>query len=146
GEAARTSTVAIYGEDGDALFAQPGGRRLLRAQSIASVAVESARYVAATGVLPYLGLRLRQRLGWVRPHIVAPPRRLSPSALAVLAADDEATILGCRPTPLAPHAVRPDVQERLIRGVPNDFALAIGPDATRRRIEVRLPLMDRRVM
>jgi asparagine synthase (glutamine-hydrolysing) len=174
GRAAQHSTVALYGEDGDAVFLPPGGRELLRAQPIGAIMLSAARYVINRRSRPYLGLRLRDRLrsftGSVRlqpdhfryqhffkslrhlistqprenPSIV-PPRWLMADAIRLLEHQEAETLFGQRPTPLPPHPARSRVQERLTGTVPL-FAETIGPEVTRQRLEVRLPILDTRVV
>jgi asparagine synthase (glutamine-hydrolysing) len=180
GRAAQHSTVALYGEDGDAVFLPPGGRELLHAQPIGSIALSAARYSITRRSRPYLGLRLRDRLrpliGRVRlqpdparplegghdqplfkrlldlmsmrpgqcPSIV-PPRWLTPETVRLLQHDQPETLFGQRPMPLPPHRTRSRVQDRLTGTVPL-FAETIGPEVTRQPLEVRLPILDTRVL
>jgi asparagine synthase (glutamine-hydrolysing) len=178
GRAAQHSTVALYGEDGDAVFLPPGGRELLRAQPIGSIALSAARYSIIRRSRPYLGLRLRDRLrpltGRVRlqpdparegghdqpffkrlldlmsmrprqsPSIV-PPRWLTPETVRLLQHDQPETLFGQQPMPLSPHPTRSRVQDRLTGTVPL-FAETIGPEVTRQPLEVRLPMLDTRVL
>jgi asparagine synthase (glutamine-hydrolysing) len=180
GRAAHYSTVALYGEDGDAVFLPPGGRELLRAQPIGSIALSASHYLIARRSRPYVGLRLRDRfralIGRIqrqpdparppeaghdqqvverlrdltsmpprqRPDIV-PPRWLTPEAVRLLQHEEPETLFGQRPMPLRPHATRSRVQERLTGTVP-PFAETIGPEVTRQPLEIRLPILDTRVL
>ena len=145
--AAGYGTVALYGEDGDALFRPPGWRALREAGSMASIALAAARYVASEKRRPYLGLRWRERLGLRRPRRSITPSWLTGDARAVLAFDEGATVLGHAPEPLPPHPTRPETQARLTSTTYcRDFASTIAPDVTRQRVELRFPLFDTRLV
>ena len=145
--AAGYGTVALYGEDGDALFRPPGWRALRNAGSIGSIAVTAARYAVSEKRRPYLGLRLRERLGISRPRRSATPAWLTGDARAVLARRDPATVLGHAPEPLPPHPTRPETQARLTATTfCRDFASTIAAEVTRQRVELRLPLFDTRLI
>jgi Asparagine synthase len=140
------STLAVYGEDGDALFAPPGGSALLSAQSLPSVVRATIGSVATRGRLPYLGLRLRERLGWIEPRRQPDTPWMTGEARRLAASPEEATILG---QPLQPLDLDPGngrAWERLLRNVPRAFAISISPDVTRQRLALTLPLMDTRVI
>jgi asparagine synthase (glutamine-hydrolysing) len=149
GRAAQHSTVALCGEDGDALFLPPGGRELLRAQPIGSIVLSAARYAITRRSRPYVGLRLRDRLraflgsDHLRP--LGPPRWLTLEAVRVLQHDEPETLFGQRPMPLPPHPTRSGVQDRLTGTMPQ-FAETIGAEVTRQPVELRLPLLDTRVL
>ncbi len=180
GRAAHHSTVALYGEDGDAVFLPPGGRELLRAQPIGSIARSAAHYLITRRSRPYVGLRLRDRLRAliagvrfqpdpVRPpraghyhHVVnrlrdlmsmqsrqspsiVPPRWLTPEAVRLLQHEEPETLFGQRPMPLPSHPTRSRLQDRLTSTVPQ-FAETIGPEVTRQPLEIRLPILDTRVL
>lgn len=144
--AARHATLAISGEDGDALFEPPGAAELFQRQSAVSVLVNAVQYAVTERRKPYLGLRLRERLG------VAPPTRtravpwLSQEALRVLEQPEDRFVLGVPVAPMSP----PPWCRRLLTGLwatfPRDFAPSISPDVTRQRTRITLPLMDSRVM
>jgi asparagine synthase (glutamine-hydrolysing) len=144
--AARDTTIGLYGEDGDALFTSPGGLELVRAQGAASLVGASARYVARTRALPYYGLRLRERLGIAARQMAPIPAWLSKAARRLSSVPAAATVLGRSPEPLPPHPTRTGMQQRLLRDVPNDFAVTLATDVFRERLELRLPLMDSRVL
>lgn len=144
--AATMSTVAIYGENGDALFAPPGGRELLRNQSRLLIAVETLKMVATAGRIPYLGLRVRDRLLGRRSTMAVVPQWLTAQARRILEQADTATVLGLSARPLRPHPTRSALQWRLIPTIARDFAPLIGAAVTRQRLEVRLPLLDTRVL
>ena len=148
GCAASHGSVALYGEDGDALFCPPGWRALRTASSTISIVSATARYVVAERQRPYLGLRWRERLG-IRParRASAMPRWLTQAAREALAGREAATILGHRPEPLTPHPTRPAAQDRLTAATYcRDFALTIAPELTRQRLELRFPLFDTRLV
>ncbi|HET7698278.1 MAG TPA: asparagine synthase-related protein [Vicinamibacterales bacterium] len=145
--AAEHGSVALYGEDGDALFRPPGWRALRRSASLITIAASVARYVAAERRRPYLGLRWRERTGIVRPRMHAPPVWLNAEGRALLDRREPATVLGCAPEPLPPHPTRPEAQAILTSTtVSRTFAATIAPETTRRRVELRLPILDTRVI
>ena len=145
--AAGFGTVALYGEDGDALFHPPGWRALRNAASLGSIAVAGARYIVSERRRPYFGLRCRERLGLHRPRRSIPPLWLTEDARAVLARSDRATILGHSPEPLPPHPTRPETQARLTSTTYcRDFASTIAAEVTRQRLELRFPLFDTRLV
>jgi asparagine synthase (glutamine-hydrolysing) len=145
--AAGYGTVALYGEDGDALFCPPGWRALRNAGSPGSIAIAAARYAISEKRRPYLGLRCRERLGIRRPRRSITPLWLTEDASAVLARSDRATILGHAPEPLPPHPTRPETQARLTSTTYcRDFASTISADVTRQRVELRFPLFDTRLV
>lgn len=144
--AASFSTLAVYGEDGDALFAPPGGAALLAAQSVPSLVRTTLRSLATERRLPYLGIRLRERLGWMKPRPLAEATWLTAKARQLASTPDELTLLGA---PLQPLDFEPGTGrawERLLRNVPRTFAISISPDVTRQRLALTLPLMDTRVI
>ena len=180
GRAAQHSTVALYGEDGDAVFLPPGGRELLRGQPIGSIALSAARYSLTSRARPYLGLRLRDRLrplmagvrlqpdparppegGHYQPFFkrlrdlmskrprqspsIVLPQWLTPETVRLLQHDEPETLFGQRPMVLPPHPTRSRVQDRLTGTMPL-FAETIGPEVTRQPLEVRLPILDTRVL
>jgi asparagine synthase (glutamine-hydrolysing) len=144
--AAQFSSLALYGEDGDALLAPPGGAALLDAQGLGSVALAAVKLIASEGEAPYLGLRLRERIGWAPSPRVEPTPWLTRTARDLVAQPEDASVLGARADPLefGPEGGR--TWERLLRNVPRDFAVSLSPDVTRQRLEVTLPLMDTRVI
>ena len=145
--AAGYGTVALYGEDGDALFSPPGWRALRNAGSPVSIAIAAARYAISEKRRPYLGLRWRERMGIRRPRRFITPSWLSEDACAVLSRDNRATILGHAPEPLPPHPTRPETQARLTSTTYcRDFASTISADVTRQRVELRFPLFDTRLV
>jgi asparagine synthase (glutamine-hydrolysing) len=144
--AASFSTLAVYGEDGDALFAPPGGAALLSAQSVPSVFRGTIASLATQGRLPYLGIRLRERLRWTAPALDVDAPWLAPEARRLADSPEEPQVLG---QPLQPVDIDPGkgrAWERLLRNIPRGFAIAISPDVTRQRLAVTLPLMDSRVI
>jgi asparagine synthase (glutamine-hydrolysing) len=143
--AAEYSSVAIYGEDGDALFAPSGGTTLLREQGAWSVALETARYAARTGRLPYLGIRLRERLLGGRELAHSPPW-LSESAKTLASAPEDDRLFGQRPQPLATPSSFVTFMDRVDAALPRDFALTISPEITRAGVVITLPLLDTRVV
>jgi asparagine synthetase B (glutamine-hydrolysing) len=145
--AAGYGTVALYGEDGDALFSPSGWRSMRNAGSPGSIAIAVARYAISERRRPYLGLRCRERLGIRRPRRFITPSWLSEDASAALARCDGATILGHAPEALPPHPTRPETQARLTSTTYcRDFASTISADVTRQRVELRFPLFDTRLV
>ncbi len=144
--AARFSTLAIYGEDGDALFAPPGGAALLEAQSIRSVMAATVRLVAADRELPYLGLHLRERLGLWSAAAPLAMTWLTPDAHRAIEGSEDDTVMGQRPQPMEGRPADRRTWLRLLKNVPCDFAVSLSPDVTRQRLALTLPLMDSRVI
>jgi hypothetical protein len=146
--AAVHGTVALYGEDGDALLCPPGWRALRTASSTISIVSAAARYVVAERRRPYLGLRWRERLG-IRPtgHASTTTSWLARDVGNALSSGGAATILGLEAEPLPPHPARPAAQDRLTATTYcRDFALTIAPELTRERLELRFPLFDTRLV
>ena len=144
--AASFSTLAVHGEDGDALFAPPGGAGLLSTQSLTGVLRDAAAFIAASGRLPYLGLRLRERLGWRERPRPREPWWLTPDARQLADAPEDETVLGQPVQALQSTPATRGVWERLLRNTPRTFSLSLSPDVTRQRIALTLPLMDTRVI
>ena len=145
--AAEHGTVALYGEDGDAVMRPPGWRALRKSASIARIGVAAARYALAERRRPYLGLRWRERIGIVRPCRLTVPTWLSPQGRAVLEREEPATVLGQRSQPLPPHPTRPEAQAILTSTtISRNFAATIAPETTQRRVELRFPLLDTRLI
>jgi asparagine synthase (glutamine-hydrolysing) len=140
------STLAVHGEGGDALFAPPGGSTLMNVQPLPSVFRETIRSVAMRHGLPYLGIRLRERLRRAeRPHEVE-ASWLTRDARQLAQSPEDTRVLG---QPLQPLELEPDrgrAWARLLRSVPCAFAISISPDVTRQRLALTLPLMDTRVV
>ena len=145
--AAAHSPVVLYGEDGDALFAPPGLRAMMRADSIGHIARDICRYAAAGRRLPYLGLRVRERLfRLVQGARSTRPRWLAPAGKGRFQETPRATVLGTQPTPLPPHPSRPRTQERLVTGIAGNLSRIICTEVTRSEAELRCPLLDSRVL
>ena len=145
--AAEHGTVALYGEDGDALLRPPGWHALRSAASVAQIAFAAARYTLAERRRPYVGLRWRERFGIVRPRGHAAPKWLTEDARAVLDRAEPATVLGRSPEPLPPHPTRPEAQAILTSTtISRHFAATIAPETTRRRVELRFPILDTRLV
>ena len=97
--------------------------------------------------MPYIGLRLRERVGLARrPSPPASPRWLSAKARQLQSADEPPQLLGRASTPLAPHQTRPEVQNRLAGGVARYLSGILTPEVTGHRVELRCPLLDSRVV
>jgi asparagine synthase (glutamine-hydrolysing) len=144
--AARFSTLAVYGEDGDALLAAPGGAALLASQSFPAVAVSALKYFASTGELPYLGIRLRERLGSSPSPGPEPTPWLTAAARRLIDRKEDPSVLGARAHALEFGPGDGRTWGRLLKNVPRDFAVSLSPDVTRQRLELTLPLMDTRVI
>jgi len=139
------STLVVHGDDGDALLAPAGGAALFAIQSLPSIVSQSIRYVAEKRRLPYLGIRLRERLGIGRRPPPGDPAWLSPDATRLLD-DDSLTVFGKPATPLETDRASTNTWHRLLKNVPCDFALFVDPGVTRRRVELTFPMMDQRVI
>jgi asparagine synthase (glutamine-hydrolysing) len=147
GAAAAHSWAALYGEDGDALFQPPGWRELRRVTTPFSLAADVARFTFAAQRPPYLGVRLRERVGLRKPPgSPPPPRWLRPAPQDASIDDGEPRVLGHRAVPLQPHPTRPRVQERLCPPVAGYLAGLLAPELTGHRLELRCPLLDTRVI
>ena len=145
--AARHGTVALYGEDGDAVLRPPGWRGLRNSASLTQIGAAAARYAIGARRRPYLGLRWRERVGIVPPRGRAMPAWISADAHDMLARMEPGTILECAPEPLPPHPTRPEAQALLTSTtVSRHFAATIAPETTRRSIELRFPLLDTRLI
>ncbi len=146
GAAARHSTVALYGEDGDTLLRPLSWSEMRRSLSAIAIAGAGLRFAVTARRLPYVGLRLRERLGISTPPRNPPaPQWLTPEA-PVLAEDEDSGVLGHRRIALPPHRTRPDVQARLSAGVAEYLAGILPADVTGHPIELRCPLLDSRVI
>jgi asparagine synthase (glutamine-hydrolysing) len=146
GAAAAHSWVALYGEDGDALFQPPAWRELRRVRSAVGLMTDIARFTLAARRPPYVGMRLRERVGLRKPPGPPPPPQwLRPASHASIDAG-EPDVLGHRPVPLEPHPTRPQVQERLWPPVAGYLAGILAPELTTHRLELRCPLLDTRVL
>ena len=146
GAAAGHSPVALYGEDGDSLFLPPGWQAMRRRLSRTELVAAASRFAASWRRLPYVGLRLRERLGLsTRPRIPRHPCWLTPEAME-LAGDGEARVLGHAAVALSPHPDRPEVQARLSAGVAGYLSGILTPEVTGHPIELRCPLLDSRVI
>jgi asparagine synthase (glutamine-hydrolysing) len=145
--AAANGTVALYGEDGDALFAPPAWPALRNATPTWAIAAAVARYAATEWTLPYLGLRLRERLGMAPRRPGRDPAWLKRDAGVLLEQAGPATVLGHAAEPLPLHPTHPDVQARMTATTfSRDFSLAISPEVTRQQVELRFPLFDTRIV
>ena len=140
--------VALYGEDGDALFLPPGYAALRSGMSFATFVRSAAWLALSRGSVPYLGVRLRERLHG--RSATPPPMR--PSWLtgeAPVFTPDPATastVLGVRIGAAPIHPTRPDVQARFGLPVSRSLATLIAAETTRAQLEIRLPLLDTRVL
>jgi Asparagine synthase/Glutamine amidotransferase domain len=146
GAAATHAGAALYGEDGDALFQPPGWQDLRRAMSLPSLAADVARFAFSAHRLPYLGLRLRERVGLTEPRVLPPPPRWLRDSEAAPAGADDPSVLGHRPAPLQCHATRAQAQRRLWPAVSAYLAGILAPELTGHRLELRCPLLDTRVI
>jgi asparagine synthase (glutamine-hydrolysing) len=145
--AAQHGTVALYGEDGDAVLRPPGWRGLRNSASLTAIGAAAARYAIGARRRPYLGLRWRERVGIVPHRGLAVPAWIAADARDTLARTELATVLGCAPEPLPPHPTRPEAQAVLTSTtVSRHFAATIAPETTRRAIELRFPLLDTRLI
>ena len=146
GAAAEHSTVALYGEDGDTLFRPSSWKEMRCSLSTIALAGAGLRFAVTARRLPYVGLRLRERLGLAtRPQNPSAPQWLTRDA-HVLAEDEDPGVLGHRRIALPAHRTRPDVQTRLSAGVADYLAGILPADVTGHPIELRCPLLDSRVI
>jgi asparagine synthase (glutamine-hydrolysing) len=145
GAACRNGTAALYGEDGDAIFQPPSLPSLRTSESARQIGLAISAYVASHRRLPYLGLRLRERLGIRRPPGVAAPCWLTPHAVRALETGP-AALLECEPVPATISDARPDAQRRLGTQISRDLAALCAPETSRQRLELRFPLLDTRVV
>ena len=141
---AATGTAALYGEDGDAIF-QPPSLASLRPWISGRIGLAIFTYIASHRRLPYLGLRLRERLGIRRPPGVAAPCWLTPHAVRALETGP-AALFECQPVPATISDARPDAQRRLGTQISRDLAALCAPETSRQRLELRFPLLDTRVV
>jgi asparagine synthase (glutamine-hydrolysing) len=146
--AASHASVALYGEDGDSLFLPPSYSGLRHTMTNGEIARDSVAFAWRRRQLPYLGLRIRERFGLVRrpPRTPVLPPWLTREARALLAVSEPPCLLGQQATPLGTHPARPRTQERLCRGVGEYMSGLISAEVTRQAIELRCPLLDRRVI
>lgn len=151
--AGRHSATVLLGEDGDALLTPPGFRELRRATSTRSVLGAAIRYTLQEQRLPYLGLRLRERVARMLPrsHGAGTDRTMTPTwlteeALTQLKDNEPDGVLDITPTPLPPHPTRRQLQHRLGDQVSVDLAALIAPEFTSEPLQVRCPLLDSRVI
>jgi asparagine synthase (glutamine-hydrolysing) len=147
GAAAARGSAILYGEGGDMLLLPPGWHELRRETSFGSLSGAIGRSVVRARRLPYLGLRLRERLRY--PFGVPPkplPAWLSDAAIGTLRQGEPLTILGQQPEPLPPHSTRMRAQARLGAEVSRDLAMTIAPEVTGHAIEFHCPLLDTRVV
>jgi asparagine synthase (glutamine-hydrolysing) len=145
--AARHGTVAFYGEDGDALLRPPGWQPLRRSASLTEIGIAAARYAFTERKRPYIGLRWRERAGIVRPRGHTAPPWLNAAGRSALDRCEPGSVLGCSADPLPPHPTRPEAQAILTSTtISRHFAATIALETTRRRLELRFPLLDTRVI
>ena len=143
--AARHSTVALYGEDGDVLLRPPGWPALRAGASVPAIALAAARYAVSAKRKPYLGLRLRERLGVAQPAGLRLPAWLRVDA--PFEHGGQPPVLGRAAEKLPRHPSRPETQSLLTSTtMARTFAATIAPETTRRRIELRFPILDTRVI
>ena len=147
GAAASHAPVGLYGEDGDTLFLPAGWGGVRRESGAVQGARAAARYAVTERTLPYLGLRLRERLR-LRParvpQLTAP--FLSAAGRAAVRSLRPPPILGRPAEPLTPHPTRPETQRRLSIGVSQYLSRLIAPETLDQWIELRCPLLDTRVI
>jgi asparagine synthase (glutamine-hydrolysing) len=145
GAASAFGTAAVYGEDGDAIFRPPGLRSLCSSESIVGLVAATAAYLVRKRRVPYLGLRIRERLGLHAAPRIMPPSWLTPDATRALS-EDSATLFGLHPVPWTINAARRDAQAQLGAQISRDLAGLAAPETSRQRIELRFPLLDTRVI
>ena len=138
--AATRSPVQLIGEDGDALFLPSGLRTMLRTQGLADVLADVASYARARGRLPHTGLYLRRRL---RSAFSRPPGSNAPWIRPGLLTSEAA--VPAAPA-ITPHPIRPESHARLANPLWQSLLESIDPSAVPAALDVRLPLIDPRVI
>jgi asparagine synthase (glutamine-hydrolysing) len=146
GAGARHSPVGLYGEDGDTLFSAPGWRALRHTASAPTLLGAAFRFAVAHGRLPYLGIRLRERLGLAPDRTLGVPAFLSAKARHVLQEAEPPTVFDRAAEPLFDHPTRPLTQRQLCTGAGQHLAPLIAAEVTRQRMELRFPLLDTRLV
>ena len=146
GAAAGHAPIVLHGEDGDSLFVPPGWPSMRAAAPAWRIAAAAAAFALGERRLPYLGLRLRERLGLVATVVTAECSWLTPCARRALAQLEPVHVLGHTPTPLGPHPTRPAAQARLGEMIWMQLAPAITEEATLARAQLRYPLLDTRLI
>ena len=140
-------TVSLYGEDGDALLRPPGWQGLRNTGSIAAIGFAAIGYALSSRRRPYVGLRWRERIGMVRPPGQPLPDWLTAEARARLVRGDGESVRGHAVDPLPPHPTRHEAQNVLTSTtISRNFAATIAPENTHRRVELRFPLLDTRLI
>jgi asparagine synthase (glutamine-hydrolysing) len=145
--AAGHGTVSLYGEDGDALLRPPGWHGLRNTGSIAAIGFAAIGYALTSRRRPYVGLRWRERIGMVRAPGQPLPDWLTAEARARLDRSNGESVLGHALDPLPPHPTRREAQNVLTSTtISRNFAATIAPENTHRRVELRFPLLDTRLI
>jgi asparagine synthase (glutamine-hydrolysing) len=144
--AAGHATTILHGEDGDALFVPPGWLSMRAAAPSWRIAAAAAAFALGQRRLPYLGVRLRERLGLVPSTGVAECGWLTPCARRALAQLEPVHVLGHTATALPVHPTRPAAQARLTEMICTQLAPAISGEATGADAQLRYPLLDSRVI
>jgi asparagine synthase (glutamine-hydrolysing) len=139
------ASVGLWGEDGDSLFQPAAARELLRAESPLRIARAAVSYALSTGRRPYLGLRLRERLG-VSKTVATSAAWITAGATSLLQRSRAPVLAGLRPDPLPFHRTRSVAHRRLTTNIARSFAITIAGETTGAPIELRFPLLDSRVI
>jgi len=144
----RSTRVAFYGEDGDALLSTGTVADMLRGIGLREVSVAVLRYMLTNRQRPPLGLGLYTRLRrW------SPKQRTQPPYPTWLNPDFEARIdlkgrwvLNAHIVPHPLHPTHPGTHQRLMHPVWQSFLEGLDAGVTGVPVEVRLPLLDLRLV
>jgi asparagine synthase (glutamine-hydrolysing) len=139
------ASVGLWGEDGDTLFQPAGARELLRAESPLRIAQAAVAYAVSTGRRPYVGLRVRERIGLSKRIAIDTPW-ITPTATSLLERRGRPALAGGRPEPLASHPTRSQAHVRLTTNIARAFAVTVSGETSAAPIELRFPLLDSRVI
>ncbi|MEJ7810642.1 MAG: asparagine synthase-related protein [Gemmatimonadaceae bacterium] len=142
--------VALYGEDGDALFSAPSLRAALGTAELPAILWRAARYLVRARRVPRLGFGLRS---FWRPR-GASCRGSAPEPFPAWIRPEFADRLDLRnrhqelirERPLSSHPTRPEVEARLTAPVWQSFMESLDPGVTRLPVIIRLPLLDTRLI
>ena len=142
---ARQSRVVLYGEDGDALFQMPSLSSMLHSRPFTDVARDIARFVRARRARPPLGLGI---LGFARRRASANakfPEWLNPDLVRKWSLRERFRSVWDRWRESG-HTGRTFVPERFTQPFCQSIWASLDAGFTGRRLDVRLPLLDLRVI
>jgi asparagine synthase (glutamine-hydrolysing) len=139
------ASVGLWGEDGDSLFQPAAARELLRAENPRRIARAAISYALSTRRRPYVGLRLRERLG-LSNTVPISAEWITPPGARLLRDRSAPPLARLRPEPLPIHRTRSAAHCRLTTNIARSFAITIAAETTGAPIELRFPLLDSRVI